>query len=69
MKPQERYRIKTLLKQSRATTGKKYMKQSDRRKVEEGILALRNLTEKQENWKSKTKEATKIGDILGKKDE
>ena len=66
MKPQDRYKIKSLLRKSRIATGKKYMKQSDRRKVEEGIIALKNLTEKQENWKPKTKEPESIGSLLGR---
>ncbi len=66
MKAQDKYKIKSLLRKSRIATGKKYMKQSDRRKVEEGILVLKNLTEKQENWKPKTKEVETIGSILGR---
>ena len=43
MHPQEKHRIKSLLRRSRIASGKKYMRQADRRKVVEGIIALKNL--------------------------
>ena len=43
MHPQERRKIKQLLRRSRIASGKKYMKQADRRAVENGIIALQKL--------------------------
>ena len=43
MLPQERYKIKSLLRKARIASGKKYMRQADRRTVENGIIALKNL--------------------------
>ena len=43
MTPQERHKIKDLLRKARIASGKKYMKQAERRIVLEGILALKKL--------------------------
>ena len=41
MTPQERCRIKLLLRKSRIASGKKYMKKSDRNAIIEGYQALK----------------------------
>ena len=43
MKAQERHKIKSLLRKARIASGKKYMKQADRREVLKGYLALKKL--------------------------
>ncbi len=43
MNAQEKHRIKSLLRKSRIASGKKYMKQADRRLILEGYHALKNL--------------------------
>jgi len=57
MNSQERHKIKSLLRKARIASGKKYLKQADRRKVIEGYRALKELgIFKNPAWACKRKE-------------
>ena len=57
MTPQERHKIKSLLRKARIASGKKYMKQADRRAVLIGYQALKSLgVFESPKWACKRKE-------------
>jgi len=61
MTPQERTKIKSLLRKARIASGKKYMRQADRRTVENGIIALQKLgVFNEETWACKRKECWEV---------